>query len=235
MIYKEKGKVTAVLAWTSTLFKSYLAIKLTNFPLGRSRQFCPEQKNLSLDIMSPNIFSTFLNRRTEGINRLLITWEKRFEEYTSSIVVMSFLKIFCMKISCIASWCTKVRHNRLTGSAELRVDLQERNISSYKSGRMFVGLRLFDRYCFVCLIGIVSFVWSVLFRLFVRLGGPWFGQLVGLLSRPFICLRGHWVVPLRPSLIQYSLLIQLEPCLLIQLQAREVWHGSHDITDIGFT
>ena len=160
MIYKEKGKVTAVLAWTSTLFKSYLAIKLTNFPLGRSRQFCPEQKNLSLDIMSPNIFSTFLNRRTEGINRLLITWEKRFEEYTSSIVVMSFLKIFCMKISCIASWCTKVRHNRLTGSAELRVDLQERNISSYKSGRMFVGLRLFDRYCFVCLIGIVSFVRS---------------------------------------------------------------------------
>ena len=106
--------------------------------------------------MSPNIFSTFLNRRTEGMNRLLITREKRFEEYTSSIVVMSFLKIFCMKISCIASWCTKVRHNRLTGSAELRVDLQERNISSYKSGRMFVGLRLFDRYCFVC-----SFVWAV--------------------------------------------------------------------------
>lgn len=85
---------------------------------------------------------------------------------------------------------------------------------------------------FVCLIGIVSFV-----RL---LGGPWFGQLVsfqsvGLLSRQFICLWGHWVVPLRPPLIKYSLLIQLEPCLFIQLQAREVWHGSHDITDIGFT
>lgn len=102
------------------------------------------------------------------------------------------------------------------------MDLQERYISSYKSGRMFVGLRLFDRYCFVCL------------------GGPWFGQLVsfqsvGLLSRQFICLWGHWVVPLRPPLIKYSLLIQLEPCLFIQLQAREVWHGSHDITDIGFT
>lgn len=102
------------------------------------------------------------------------------------------------------------------------MDLQERNISSYKSGRMFVGLRLFDRYSFVC-----SFVWAV--------HGSVSFQSVGLLSRQFICLWGHWVVPLRPPLIQYSLLIQLEPCLLIQLQAREVWHGSHDITDIGFT
>lgn len=106
------------------------------------------------------------------------------------------------------------------------MDLQKRNISSYKSGRMFVGLRLFDRYCFVC-----SFVWTV----HGSVSWSVFGRSVGLLSRPFICLWGHWVVPLRPPLIQYSLLIQLEPCLLIQLQAREVWHGSHDITDIGFT
>ena len=61
-------------------------------------------------------------RKEEKENEMGKSKEMR-KGLTSSFDAISLLNMFCIKSSFMDSWCTKVRHKRFTGSAELRVDL----------------------------------------------------------------------------------------------------------------